>query len=288
MTYAGIKSMIYCGVSKDDERIKKAYEWDSAQLLGRWESGHARHARQVGPVLLLPPGDGQMPRHARHRLRPSMPRSKHDWAQGHHRGGSPSGSGPDGGSSTMAAANWMEADENLVTGYALDGAELLQAQVTLSSFNEASARRTSGILRTRTNGENKRGELRPTLMFEQPHIEPPPFPDAQLLPARARGGSRVAARCAQPKRPRSRRPGPHLLVPPTAKNVIFLFMGGGPSHVDTFDPKPMLTRCHGEQMPASILGTHAARHADDAQPGPFQDRGDAVSAFARSAGRGTT
>ncbi len=27
MTYAGIKSLIYCGVSKDDERIKKAFEW---------------------------------------------------------------------------------------------------------------------------------------------------------------------------------------------------------------------------------------------------------------------
>lgn len=27
MTYAGIKSMIYCGVSKDDPRYKKAYEW---------------------------------------------------------------------------------------------------------------------------------------------------------------------------------------------------------------------------------------------------------------------
>src|SRR5918997_2747357 len=27
MTYAGIKSLIYCGVSKDDERVKKAYEW---------------------------------------------------------------------------------------------------------------------------------------------------------------------------------------------------------------------------------------------------------------------
>jgi squalene-hopene/tetraprenyl-beta-curcumene cyclase len=27
MTYAGIKSMIYCGVSKDDLRVKKAYEW---------------------------------------------------------------------------------------------------------------------------------------------------------------------------------------------------------------------------------------------------------------------
>jgi squalene-hopene/tetraprenyl-beta-curcumene cyclase len=27
MTYAGIKSLIYCGVSKDDPRVKKAYEW---------------------------------------------------------------------------------------------------------------------------------------------------------------------------------------------------------------------------------------------------------------------
>ena len=31
---------------------------------------------------------------------------------------------------------------------------------------------------------------------------------------------------------------PHFA--PRAKRVIFLFMNGGPSHVDTFDPKPML------------------------------------------------
>src|SRR5436190_618554 len=31
-------------------------------------------------------------------------------------------------------------------------------------------------------------------------------------------------------------PPPHF--PPRAKSVIFLFMGGGPSQVDTFDPKP--------------------------------------------------
>jgi hypothetical protein len=42
---------------------------------------------------------------------------------------------------------------------------------------------------------------------------------------------------------------------PTAKNVIFLFMGGGPSHVDTFDPKPILRARHGQEMPASVLGT---------------------------------
>jgi hypothetical protein len=37
--------------------------------------------------------------------------------------------------------------------------------------------------------------------------------------------------------------------PPRAKRVIFLFMGGGPSHVDLFDPKPRLTADHGQPLP---------------------------------------
>jgi hypothetical protein len=37
-----------------------------------------------------------------------------------------------------------------------------------------------------------------------------------------------------------------------AKSVIFLFMEGGPSHVDLFDPKPELTRRHGQPLPASF------------------------------------
>jgi hypothetical protein len=36
---------------------------------------------------------------------------------------------------------------------------------------------------------------------------------------------------------------------PRAKRVIFLFMKGGPSHVDTFDPKPLLDRDHGKPYP---------------------------------------
>ena len=40
---------------------------------------------------------------------------------------------------------------------------------------------------------------------------------------------------------------PHF--PARAKRVIFLFMKGGPSHVDTFDPKPLLTRDHGGKYP---------------------------------------
>ncbi len=47
--------------------------------------------------------------------------------------------------------------------------------------------------------------------------------------------------------------GPTAAIPPQfparAKRVIFLFMKGGPSHVDTFDPKPMLDRDHGKPLP---------------------------------------
>jgi hypothetical protein len=37
--------------------------------------------------------------------------------------------------------------------------------------------------------------------------------------------------------------------PAKAKRVIFLFMSGGPSHVDTFDPKPQLVRHNGTPLP---------------------------------------
>lgn len=41
---------------------------------------------------------------------------------------------------------------------------------------------------------------------------------------------------------------PHF--PAKAKNVIFLFMTGGVSHVDTFDPKPELSKQHGKEIKA--------------------------------------
>src|SRR5262245_15910053 len=41
---------------------------------------------------------------------------------------------------------------------------------------------------------------------------------------------------------------------PKVKNVIYLFMAGGPSHVDLFDPKPKLQAVHGQEMPKSVLG----------------------------------
>src|SRR5438045_2245639 len=36
---------------------------------------------------------------------------------------------------------------------------------------------------------------------------------------------------------------------PKAKSVIFLFMSGGPSHLETFDPKPLLNTLHGQTRP---------------------------------------
>src|SRR5262245_28360941 len=43
-----------------------------------------------------------------------------------------------------------------------------------------------------------------------------------------------------------------LHVPAKAKRVIYLFMAGGPSQMETFDYKPMLNRRNGEQLPDSV------------------------------------
>ncbi|MBI3667971.1 MAG: DUF1501 domain-containing protein [Acidobacteria bacterium] len=56
--------------------------------------------------------------------------------------------------------------------------------------------------------------------------------------------------------------------PPKAKHVIFLFLNGGPSHVDTFDPKPMLTKYHGQPIPTGNLKTE--RKTGNLLKSPFQ------------------
>jgi Protein of unknown function (DUF1501) len=58
--------------------------------------------------------------------------------------------------------------------------------------------------------------------------------------------SKASPPAAGPKDPLSPRP-PHF--PARAKRVIFLFMKGGPSHVDTFDYKPLLQRDNGKDLP---------------------------------------
>jgi hypothetical protein len=51
---------------------------------------------------------------------------------------------------------------------------------------------------------------------------------------------------------RAEQPGKHPHFPPTAKSVIFLFMEGGPSQIDLFDPKPELHRLDGKPLPESL------------------------------------
>src|SRR5256885_3864297 len=52
---------------------------------------------------------------------------------------------------------------------------------------------------------------------------------------------------------------------PKAKSVIFLFMVGGPSQIETFDPKPELERMHGQPLPASF-GTIKSQFTNGGTP----------------------
>ena len=62
-------------------------------------------------------------------------------------------------------------------------------------------------------------------------------------------------------------------LPAKAKRVIFLFMNGGPSHVDTFDPKPMLTKYHGQPLPGLNPSTERKTGAAFRSPFGFQKYG---------------
>jgi hypothetical protein len=53
---------------------------------------------------------------------------------------------------------------------------------------------------------------------------------------------------------------------PTAKRVIFLFMEGGPSHLDLFDPKPLLNKLDGQVVPESFQGTFNVMRGTEADP----------------------
>ena len=59
-------------------------------------------------------------------------------------------------------------------------------------------------------------------------------------------GGESASVAASPRNPLAAL-APHFA--PRAKSVIFLFMYGGPSHVDLFDPKPALAKWHGQPIP---------------------------------------
>src|SRR5712691_4547016 len=65
----------------------------------------------------------------------------------------------------------------------------------------------------------------------------------------------------------------HPHFPAKAKRVIHLFMNGGPSHVDTFDPKPLLDTYHGKELPFN-LATERKTGAAFRSPFRFRPRGE--------------
>jgi len=75
-------------------------------------------------------------------------------------------------------------------------------------------------------------------------------------------GALAQAESASPLAPRA----PHFA--PRAKRVIHFFLNGGPSHVDTFDPKPMLAKYAGQPLPGEYLRTE--RKTGAAFPSPFK------------------
>jgi squalene-hopene/tetraprenyl-beta-curcumene cyclase len=115
MTYAGIKSLIYCGVSKDDPRVKKAFEWIQKNYSveanpgmpgarSHWGLYYYYHtmAKTLDVLGLDYVVDAKGQKHDwRKDITEAL--AKHQQADG----------------SWSNNTHWMEADPNLVTGYAL-------------------------------------------------------------------------------------------------------------------------------------------------------------------------
>ena len=78
--------------------------------------------------------------------------------------------------------------------------------------------------------------------------------DARMLGAEAAPGNPLAAKL------------PHFAA--RAKHIIHIYLNGGPSQVDTFDPKPMLTKYDGQPLPSGKLTTE--RHTGGALGSPFR------------------
>jgi squalene-hopene/tetraprenyl-beta-curcumene cyclase len=115
MTYAGIKSMIYCGVSKDDPRVQKAYEWirkhytvdenpGMPKVNAQWGLYYYYHT-MAKTLALLGVDEVVDTAGKKHNWRADITaalarrqRADGSWVNQNH---------------------WMEADPNLVTGYAL-------------------------------------------------------------------------------------------------------------------------------------------------------------------------
>lgn len=81
-------------------------------------------------------------------------------------------------------------------------------------------------------------------------------------------GDEAVAEATQPLAPKQ----PHFA--PQAKHVIHIFLNGGPSHVDTFDPKPELTKYGGRPLPMANLKTERPTGVGLASPFKFKRYGE--------------
>ena len=102
-----------------------------------------------------------------------------------------------------------------------------------------------------------------------PHKEPPPLTRREAL-CRVGNGFGMLAFAGMVSRSlraaaSERRPLDH---PAKAKHVIFLYMNGGLSQVDSFDPKPMLDKYHGQPLPGGSIATE--RKTGALMRSPFQ------------------
>jgi squalene-hopene/tetraprenyl-beta-curcumene cyclase len=116
MTYAGMKSMIYCGVSKDDERVKKAYQWiqkhytvdeNPGMPKGQGHRGLYYYYHTMAKCLAIMGIDEVVDANG----------VRHDWRKDITEALAKR-QRPDG-SWLNDKDQWMEGDANLVTGYAL-------------------------------------------------------------------------------------------------------------------------------------------------------------------------
>ncbi len=116
MTYAGIKSMIYCGLPKNDERIKKAWEWIQKHYTVernpgmpgvRAEWGLFYYYHTMAKTLSVMGVDEVV----------DAKGDKHDWRADIT--AALAKRQKDNGSFINEKERWMEGDANMVTGYAL-------------------------------------------------------------------------------------------------------------------------------------------------------------------------
>jgi len=133
-----------------------------------------------------------------------------------------------------------------------------------------------------TNGSNEGSALIREMDLEQMNLDQPNSERGNLPPIQpsrrqalgalgAGFGTLALADLLQADQATSRVVTPHA---PKARHVIFLFMAGGPSHIDLFDPKPMLKQFAGQRPAGADLRTERVTGGLLPAPWEFRPGGD--------------